>query len=375
MHIGFVAMGMAEEKKTGIEYYFTNLLKSLARIDSENKYTVYMDRAVPESLAIKQDNFSTRILTGPPVFWRQTRLTAEMLFHSPDVLYSPTPSLPLYHPCRIVTTVHDVIPLVEKDYSGFLWRVAFKRQCSYAVKYAHRIIAISESTKSEITKFFDVNAEKISVIYQAYDSDIYKPENDSLKIKRVNQRYSIFSNYILYVGTLNPHKNIERLVQAFGRLKAVGKIEHKLVIAGKSGLHHERIIKMASQLALEKEIIFTGYVPRSDLPVLMSGADLFVFPSLYEGFGIPPLEAMACGVPVVVSDSYSLPEVVGDAAVMVDPYNVESIANGIYEVLSNAEFNSQLRKKGLERAKLFSWEKTARETLQLLEDVYRSPRQ
>jgi glycosyltransferase involved in cell wall biosynthesis len=375
MHIGFVAIGMAEEKKTGIEYYFTNLLKSLARIDSWNQYTVYVDRAVPESLAIRQDNFSIKILRGPPVFWRQTRLTTEMIFHSPDVLFFPTPSLPLYHPCGIVTAIPDVIPLTEKDYYNFLWRVIFKRQCSYAVKHSHRIVAISESTKSEISRFFNVNADKISVIYLAYDSDIYKPENDLAKIKRVKQRYNIPGSYILCVGTLNPHKNIERLVQAFGQLKARGRIEHKLVISGKPGFHYERIIKLVGRLALEQEIIFTGYVPQSDLPALMSGADLFVFPSLYEGFGMPPLEAMACGVPVLVSNSCSLPEVVGDAAVKVDPYSVEAIADGIYEVLSNAGFQSKLRQRGLKRAELFSWEKTARKTLQLLEDVFQSPGQ
>ena len=375
MHIGFVAIGMAEEKKTGIEYYFTNLLKSLARIDSENKYTIYVEKAVPESLAIKQDNFSTRVLKGPPVFWRQTRLAMEMLFHNPDVLYSPTPSVPLYHPCRMVVAVPDVNPMTEKDYNSFLWRVTFKRQCSYAVKHADKIVAISESTKSEITKFLDVSADKISVIYMAYDSDIYKAEKDVLKIKKIKQRYNIPGNYILYLGSLKPHKNIERLIQAFSQLKIKGKIDHKLIISGAPGIHHERIITMASQLTMDKEIVFTGYFPQNDLPALMAGADLFVFPSLYEGFGIPPLEAMASGVPVVASNSYSLPEVVGDAAVIIDPYSAESIANGMYKVLSDAGLQNQLRQKGFKRAKLFSWENTARKTLQLLEDVYRSPGQ
>ena len=181
-------------------------------------------------------------------------------------------------------------------------------------------------------------------------------------------KYSITGSFILFVGNISPRKNILALLQAFNKLKKRG-IKHKLVIAGKKDQRYEQVLKTLNELNLGGEVIFTGYVPEEDLPKLYNAADLFVYPSLYEGFGLPILEAMACGTPVVASNVSSLPEVAGDAGLLVNPQDVDALTNAMYKVLTDDKLKESLIDKGLERAKFFSWEKTARETLEVYKEV------
>jgi glycosyltransferase involved in cell wall biosynthesis len=280
--------------------------------------------------------------------------------------------MPPYCPYSRIVTIYDLTPVVLKGAHRADFRFKFGKEVSHAARRADKIIAISQSTKKDLINLLGAKPEKISVVYPGYDDDIFKPSPDPHKIETALRKYGIIRSYIIYVGILEPKKNILRLVEAFASLKREGKIVHKLVIAGKRAWGDETVFQAVRRNGLEGEVIFTGYVPQEELPLLMSGADVFVFPSLHEGFGIPPLEAMACGTPVIASNASSLPEVVGDAGILVDPYNVDEIAEAIYKVVSDGKLREQMRRKGLERAKLFSWKKAAQQTLQILEDTYSS---
>jgi glycosyltransferase involved in cell wall biosynthesis len=184
-------------------------------------------------------------------------------------------------------------------------------------------------------------------------------------VNRVRGKYDIKGEYLLYVGTLEPRKNVVRLLQAFHKLKREGHTDYKLVITGAKGWLYQNIFSLISKLELHHQVIFTGWVPEEELPILMSGAQVLVYPSLYEGFGLPPLQAMACGTPVITSNISSMPEVVGDAAILIDPYNIDEIATAIHQVLSDGDLRQRMSQMGIERAKLFSLEKEARQTIEI----------
>ena len=245
----------------------------------------------------------------------------------------------------------------------FMYRALLPR----TIKSADKIIAISHHTKNDIIQHFKIPEDKIKVIHLAANKN-YKPLQGD-KINKIKQKYDLNCPFILYVGGLAPNKNVKRLIQAFYKLKKQG-INHKLILTGVKRWKYKSIFETIEKLNLQKDVIFTGYVPDEDLPALYNAADLFVYPSLYEGFGLPPLEAMACGTPVITSNTSSLPEVVGDAGIMVNPYDVDELANKMYEVLTNDGLGEELSKKGLERAKLFSWKKCAEEHLKVYEEVY-----
>lgn len=232
------------------------------------------------------------------------------------------------------------------------------------------IITETESEKKEIVRFLSVPEEKVRVIPSGVD-DIYKPLNNLDGIKNeLSAKYKISSPYILHIGAYRPVKNGPGLVRAFAQLKKQG-MEHKLVLVGKPSERFDEVLKLIKELDLEDEVITTGYVPREDLPKFYNAATLFVLPSFKESFSHVLVETMACGCPVVTSNITCMPEIAGDAGVLIDPYDVNSLADGMYKVLLDNELRRNLKKKGLERAKLFSWEKCARETLEVYEELYR----
>lgn len=361
MHIAFDAQVLGERLGFGVRTYTLNLLKSLVTIDLTNRYTIYAKhRFIPQVLNAKTDNFRVRILRSP-LPWRlsrYTRLPAQLFFDKPDVFFSPVSILGLPYPARTVLTTHD------------LFSVSM-RQFSFLAKHAGAIIAVSHFVKNELVRLLKTKPEKIYVIYEGYDPDTFKPEVDKQKLNMIKQKYNIDSNYILNVAVLEPRKNIPRLIEAFNRLNKQVPNCLKLVITGEKGWDYEGIFRTVRQSGLEDKVIFTGFVPQKDLPVLMSGAEVFVFPSLQEGFGLPPLEAMACGTPVITSNTSSLPEVIGDAGILVDPYNINEIVEAMYQVISNIELRERMRYKGLERVKMFSWEKAAKETIDVFKTIYR----
>lgn len=221
------------------------------------------------------------------------------------------------------------------------------------------ILTVSEFSKREIELYLRVPSDKIEVVYNGVDMDKYHADYSQQQIEQIKEVYQISGDYLLYLGTLEPRKNIESLITAYGLLKQEKKQIPKLVLVGKKGWMYDLIFELVKELGLVNDVIFTGYVAEEDVPILMCGASIFVFPSLYEGFGIPPLEAMACGTPVITSNVSSLPEVVGNAGIMVPPKDVTLLKDKIWELLTDQALRNQLRQAGFEQAKKFTWQRSA----------------
>jgi glycosyltransferase involved in cell wall biosynthesis len=373
MRIGIDARSVLK-KRTGVGAYTFNLIQHLSRLDRENRYVLFYSHHLnvrPNIPKIENPNFESRFFRIPNkllnLSWGTIKLPKiDWLVGEVDLYHSPNYNLNVLARGKSVMTIHDLNFLAYPRFtiSSCKWHYAFKIK-SYARK-VDAIIADSFSTKDEIIKYLKIPEDKIRVIHLGC-SGSFQPLPASERLGETEEKFKIKGDYILCVGTLEPRKNLKGLIQAYAQSRA--KKDFLLVLAGGKGWKYEHIFRLVDKLQLQERVIFTGYVEEADLPGLYQGASLFVYPSLYEGFGLPPLEAMACGLPVIVSHTTSLPEVVGDAGVYVDPNDVEQIAFSIDTVLSDSELRRTLIQRGLERVGLFSWEKTAKETLRLYEQV------
>lgn len=351
----------------GNESYATNLIEALAEIDQVNLYTLYVTRReAVERFRDRWPNFSVKAtLPHTPLIRIPLTLSAELRRNPVDVLHVQFTSPP-FSPCPVVVSIHDLsfehLPQTFKWRSRKQLRITVRR----SAREAGQVIALSEFARRDIVNSYGVPAENISVIPLAAPPQ-FRPVNDERELQRVRQTYGIESDYILSVGSIQPRKNLSRLVAAYSRLRrAKPKVKlPKLVLVGKCAWLFDETLRAIRELEVEDSVILTGYVPEEDLPALYSGATCFVYPSYFEGFGLPPLEAMQCGAPVIVGNRTSLPEVVGEAAVLVDPFDVDALANAVETVVNDAELRTELRMKGLERAKLFNWHTTARQTLEV----------
>jgi glycosyltransferase involved in cell wall biosynthesis len=287
-----------------------------------------------------------------------------MLTRPPDVLFVPAHVLPLIHPRRSVVTVHDVGYLSYPE----AHRSADRRYLDWSTRWnAHQataVLADSQATKDDLVRAYGVDPGKVHVVYLGRDEAV-APVTDRVRLADVQCRYGIATPYLFYVGTLQPRKNLARVIDAFARVAGrLGDVQ--LVLAGKRGWLYDDLFAQVTRLGLERRVVFPGYVDDADLAALLSAALALVFPSLYEGFGIPVLEAGACGLPVITSNTSSLPEVAGDAALLVDPHDVDAIAEAMYRLATDPELRAELARRGQENVKRFSWEKCARETLAVL---------
>jgi glycosyltransferase involved in cell wall biosynthesis len=264
-----------------------------------------------------------------------------------------------------VVTIYDMTYKVFPDTMHYKLKIAFWLKLGVSCKRADKIITTSEFSKNEIIHYLDIHPDKIVVIPCGVDSESFYPINEKEKIEQIKKKYKIEENYFLYLGTIEPRKNLERLIDAYKLLKNNHSNVPKLIIAGQSGWLYEQIYNKVQILALERDVIFLGYVPDEDRVPLICGTIAFVFPSLYEGFGMPPLEAMACGVPVLTSNVASLPEVVGDAAITVNPLSVEDITRGLECLLLDEKLRKELSVRGLKRAKQYSWKRSAAMTMEV----------
>jgi glycosyltransferase involved in cell wall biosynthesis len=237
-----------------------------------------------------------------------------------------------------------------------------------AARRATRVLTVSESSKRDILRFVDIKPEKIDVIYNAYDERFSQPPNEE-DLDRVRERYQLQDQFVLYAGNVKPHKNLERLIEAFEIVRQRGLDKLKLVMIGDDISRYAVLRRAVHKHQLHKYVRFLGYMPEETLAAMYRLAGVFVFPSLYEGFGLPPLEAMASGTPVVISNVSSLPEVAGNAALLVDPLDPGVIADGIYRVLTDDSLRRDLQRKGLERARQFSWEQSVRRVRQIYSEV------
>ena len=352
MVIGFDGSRAFTKNRTGTENYSFQLLKALSKIDQTNTYLVYL-RTQGETLRGWPNNFKFKIINWPRL-WTQGGLALQTFKDSLDVLFVPAHTLPIIRKpgLKTIITVHDLgaeyLPkmhqLKERLYLSYMQR--------YQLKTATGIIAVSKATKEDLVKRVGVKSDKVAVIYEGYNNKLFKPDT----------KVASLSSYYLFVGTVQPRKNLDRLIRAFSKTTGAN-----LVIAGSKGWLSDEIYKLPKKLGIKKRVKFLGYVPDKDLPALYSGAIALVFPSLFEGFGLPILEAQACGCPVLTSKISSMPEVAGDGAVFVDPYSIDDIVKGMAR-LQGTGYRVQLVKKGFENIKRFSWEKCARQTLRLLEE-------
>ncbi len=297
----------------------------------------------------------------------QFRIPMSLAREGVHMVHEPHYVLPPLVRCRSVVTIHDCIHLMFPQYlPGKLAHVYAKGSMWCAARKANRILTVSEASKRDILRFFDVRPEKVAVIYNAIDERFLAPA-DPERMDLVKQRYQLNHPFVLYVGNIKPHKNIERLIDAFARTRARGCEEDlKLVIIGDEISKYPALRQTVHRHKLDKHVRFLGFQPMETLAAFYRLARAFVFPSLYEGFGLPPLEAMACGTPVVTSNVSSLPEVVGDAALLVDPRDAEAIADAVERILTDEPLRRKLIEKGLARSRDFSWERSVRR----IRDVY-----
>lgn len=352
----------------GIGRYTYNLVQALTKAAPEDSFVLLHNPKLVntrydlgtlqspnlEIVAVEVPTFSLAEQWRLPSIVRGLRLD---LFHSPYYLK------PYLLPCPSVVTIYDLIPRLYPEYVSSGARVIFEMAIRLAIVTSRLVISVSQSAKEDLVRLLGVPPSKVWVTPLGIDRR-FCPVNEKA-ISNLCQKYDLPVGYILYLGTNKPHKNLARLVEAFAEVKT----ERKLVLAGKEDPRYSEAHEVTKQLGLQDRVVFLGQVSEDDLPALYSGAALFVFPSLYEGFGLPLLEAMACGVPAISSSTSSLPEIAGQAAVMVDPLDLSQLARALERVLGDSNLRASMREEGLKQAAQFSWERTAKETLAVYRQV------
>jgi len=421
MLIGIDASRANRSHKSGTEWYSYYIIRELAKLDKDNQYILYTDKPLTcglsnlatdiseESEPVFKDNcqliksphnnFKAKVLRWPfKFFWTQGRLSLEMLFKAPDVLFVPAHALPIIHPKKSVVTIHDIgfkreeklyersnIGATRNSYQSvidFLVRLLtlgkygantfdyLDWSTKFALKKAQAIITISEFTKQELEALYKIDKTKIKVIYNGYPQEIYKPVVNKIEAERVLSSYGIKQPYIFYVGRLEKKKNIATLIEAFYILKAHhSDLPHKLYLVGDASFGFDDIKYSIHGFGLQDQVVATGWVKELDLPYIFACASAFVFPSNYEGFGIPLLQAMAAGIPIAASRAASIPEVVGDAAILFNQSDSADLAKALASILSDDDLRQQLISAGQKRVANYSWTKCATETLDFIKSL------
>lgn len=342
-------------QKTGFGYYVENLVKELQKIKDGVSYELI----APET----KSDFST----PQRLIWDQFSLPKIAQEKKVDLLHQPAFSAPIFFSKPVVVTIHDLIAIKYGRDISFWSRQYFGRFMPFTYHFAAHIMASSEYTKKDIMEVLNVPEEKISVVYLALDHIVSSPiaKEDIAKTKK---KFGIQEPFLLYVGTINPRKNLVFLTQIFERvLTKIPKMQ--LVIAGKKGWFYNELIAEVNKLKLDDKVIITDYITDEEKRALYAAADMLTFPSLYEGFGFPVLEAMACGVPVIASNKTSIPEVLGDAGISLNPGNKDEWADEIVKLHFSPERKRQLIAAGLKQAQKFSWEKSAKQAVEIYKNV------
>ena len=356
----------------GIGTYVRNLLRQLARQDVTNEYVVFCSAEDCDAVEGLGGRFRAVVETAKPYsIAEQFALPMALRREGAELFHEPHYVLPPLTPCRSVVTIHDCIHLRFPQYLPSKLGYAYARGQMWAATHqAARVITVSEASKRDILRYFRVPESRIDVIYNAIDERFWH-EPDPEDISRTRERYRLTAPFVLYAGNIKPHKNLERLIEAF-HLMRQGSPELRdveLLIIGDDISKYATLRRAVHRHKLHKHVRFFGFVPDQTLASLYRLANAFVFPSLYEGFGLPPLEAMASGTPVIASNVSSLPEVVGDAALMIDPYEPSAIADAMYRVLTDAPLRAELIQLGFARAREFSWERSIKRVREIYEEV------
>jgi glycosyltransferase involved in cell wall biosynthesis len=401
MLIGIDASRANLKHKTGTEWYSFYLIKNLALIDKENKYRLYLD--VEPSLELKEaikdnPNFSFKLLAWPfNAFWTLGRLSLEMLFSAPEVLFIPAHTLPLFSPRKTINTIHDLAFVRENNLyrpEGLKTASASSRHLinflvkivtlgkyrassldylywstNFALKKAWKIITVSNFTKKEILNFYPkIKPDKITVIHNGYNSDLYRPlKEETEKVTAVLKKYGLEKPFFLYVGRLEKKKNTPMLIEALAILRENNpEVKEKLVLIGNASFGYDEVKYVIEEFNLNMDVMMPGWVDENDLPYIFAAASAFIFPTRYEGFGIPVLQALACGLPTAISDLEVLREVAGESVLYFDRDSATSMAAAMKRIVSDENLRAELRQRGLKTVANFNFEKCARETLEVL---------
>ena len=367
-----IAIDARKLRDYGIGTYVRNLLRQLGRQDDSHEYVVFCREHDCDTVEEFGPKFRAVVETaGNYSVIEQFALPMDLRRAAVDLFHAPHYVLPALTPCRSVVTIHDCIHLRFPQYLPTRIGYAYARaQMWLATHKAARVITVSEASKRDILRYFRVPESRIDVIYNAIDERFWH-EPDPEDISRTRERYRLTAPFVLYAGNIKPHKNLERLIEAF-HLMRQGSPELRdveLLIIGDEISKYATLRRAVHRHKLHKHVRFFGFVPDQTLASLYRLANAFVFPSLYEGFGLPPLEAMASGTPVIASNVSSLPEVVGDAALMIDPYEPGAIADAMRQVLTDSQLRADLRARGFIRAREFSWERSVRRVREIYEEV------
>lgn len=361
----------------GIGWYVVNLLSGLERLDRDNQYLLYTFYARSRKFALERGRLPSaanfRVLEKPIPF-RLARLLlesaavrAESVIGPLDVFHALDHTAPQLRDGRLVVTIHDLASLAHpgRQYTSPEFQGPRMSRVRALAERADLIIAVSHHTKRDIERLLGISPAKIRVVYEAAEQR-FKPLDSPTTLAAARLQYHLPDRFVLFVGTLEPRKNIPVLLRAYDALIRGTQIEHKLVIVGRLGWSYGEVFKTIADLHLEKHVLWLGHVPREDLPVLYNLAAVFVYPSAYEGFGLPPVEAMACGTPVVAPDNSCFPEVLGEAAMLVQSSDVHALADGLCRMIADDDLRARYASLGIARAACFSWDSAAKETL----DVY-----
>lgn len=368
MLLGIDASRANRVQKTGVEWYAWKVINELKKIIPPNvEVILYSEIPLVGELATLPNNWKSKVLSWPPKFlWTHFRLSIELLLHKPDIYFIPAHVIPFISRGKAVVAIHDVAYKVFPTAYTRKGRFYLNLTTWWQKLFVKKIITISEVSKNDIIKYYHVPPNKIAVIPIAYDATRYRLIDDEQKTKEVLAKYGLTKPFVMSISRLEYKKNTHGIINAFSRLPIA---DYELLLIGKPGRGYQYIQDALDTSNALDRIIMPGFVPEVDVPYLMNAASAFVFPSFYEGFGIPILEAMACGCPVVTSSTTACPEVAGDAAALVDPQNTDQITEAINKILTDQVWAAELKNRGLARVKNFSWQKTAEATWQEIEKI------
>lgn len=368
--IGIDASRITRPRRTGTEHYSLEVLREVLRQDARNRHRLYLSAPLPHALLPLTARDETRLISLPRL-WTQVGLSSEMLRAAPDLLFVPSHVLPLVAPLRSVVVIYDVghrlFPRAHRASEWLYLEWAIRRH----VRLATRIITISEASKRDLVRLYGADARRISVAFPAADTQ-FRPQT-AADVERVRARYGLSGQYVLHVGSIKPRKNLPRLIRAFAAARLSPGAT--LVLAGQALGGRAEVDRAIAETGLRARITLLSYVAGADLPALYAGSCCTAVVSLYEGFGMPALEALACGAPLVVSSHGSLPEVAGDAALVVDPLDIISVARVLERVVEDTALAARLREAGPRRAASFTWQAAGRVTLDAIDQAAASPRQ
>ncbi|MCK4891402.1 MAG: glycosyltransferase family 4 protein [Candidatus Pacebacteria bacterium] len=357
--------------QTGIGNYIRHLLKYVFELDKKNNYVIFLMPEEFDNFKLPSERIKKVKVSAKWYGWKEQLLLPFQLYKKKlDLMHFTHFNSPILYLKKIIVTIHDVTPFFFPGHKmkSIIRRVGFRTVFFSSVKKASKVIAVSKNTKNDIVDYFKIKENKINVIYEGVDGQ-FKIINDNQKIIGIKKKYNITKPFIFYTGVWRNHKNLAGLIKAFGILRNKYKLDYQLVLGGKEDLYYPEAKEAWKKLGLENKIIRTGFINQEDLPLFYNTAELFIIPSFYEGFGLIGLESMACGTPVVSSNTTSLPEVLGDAAIYFNPNSPEEMAEKIKLVLTDKKLYNELREKGFKQVGKYSWEQMGIETLKIYNNI------